>query len=455
MKRSKLMKSVWKFFCSPKLLLLLLALIIAASIAGTLIQQNAPLDVYVDSYGLLFSGLLHLTGMVDVYHSWWFVSLLALLSLNIIVCSLDRLLKTGTLLKTTAIIVKQGFVTGQKDSAHVEYKGSLKELLDIFRDKNYKMKSYKENDHTYILAEKGVISRFGSFITHMSIIIILIGALIGSLKGFKEDMSIFEGESLPVPHADFNIRLDHFKVEFYEGSQRPKEYTSRVTIIKQDKEILEKTIEVNDPLVFDGIYFYQSTYGDSSFPEAVVIRVDERAHGEEKETAYLADFTVKMDEHFVIPKSPYAVKLNRFVPDFTIDADDTVSSRSHELINPAVQLLVYKNNIFLFDIWSFPGIGVPHFPEEFGYNFTIHDLHFKQFSGLQVVYDPGVPVVWLGCGLLILGLFVSFYVFHRRIWIIGRSSKHGWNLVIGGNTNKNQHGFKNEFNSLIENIKGV
>ena len=114
-----------------------------------------------------------------------------------------------------------------------------------------------------ILAEKGILGRFGSLITHISIIIILVGAVIGSIGGFKENVSILEGETLQVPHADFSLRLDAFELEYYKDSTRPKDYKSTLAVVENNKDVLTKTIEVNDPLSYKGIFFYQSTYGQS------------------------------------------------------------------------------------------------------------------------------------------------------------------------------------------------
>lgn len=449
------MRTLWKFFCSNKLVLVLLALIILASISGTLIQQNADPEVYLKNSGALFYGVIKFFGLNDIYHSWWFLSLLFLLSMNIVICSVDRFSGVFALVRGSKVIVNDSFIAGQKNFFSFKFQGDIREIQRLFKKNKYNLKSAEVKGQNYFLAEKGVLGRFGSFITHVSIIVILIGAVIGALGGFKDNIQINEGETIAVPHTDIEIRLDKFVVEYYEDSQRPKDYKSSIVVLKADKEMAAKTIEVNDPLNYEGIFFYQSTYGQSGSPESVVIHVDAKSKEKDHDSHCSGVYTLKVGESFTIKDTEYHVKVSEFVSDFYIDKHNHVISRSSELKNPALKLSVHKGKTFLFDVWSFPDFGVAHFPENFDYNFVFQDASFKQFSGLQVVYDPGVWVVWVGCGIMILGLFVSFYVYHRRIWMLAKPVQNGWELSLGGNINKNEYMFKREFEHLVSQLKRV
>ena len=60
-------------------------------------------------------------------------------------------------------------------------------------------------------------------------------------------------------------------------------------------------------------------------------------------------------------------------------------------------------------------------------------------SGLSVSYDPGVPLVWVGCIMMLLGFLVVFYGSHRKIWIrLTPSGKGRSRVEIAGVSNKNQ-----------------
>jgi cytochrome c biogenesis protein len=78
----------------------------------------------------------------------------------------------------------------------------------------------------------------------------------------------------------------------------------------------------------------------------------------------------------------------------------------------------------------------------------------QEYTGLQVARDPGVWVVWLGCTLLILGLIVSFFFSHQRIWV--RIPKDpGKEIVLAGSTSKNRVGFEKVFEKVVEGVRGI
>jgi len=76
---------------SLKLTIFLFFALAATSVFGTVIQQQADPHTYIESYGKALSTVLEVLNLVDMYHSWWFELLLALLLLNTLVCSLRRL----------------------------------------------------------------------------------------------------------------------------------------------------------------------------------------------------------------------------------------------------------------------------------------------------------------------------------------------------------------------------
>ena len=135
-----------------------------------------------------------------------------------------------------------------------------------------------ETDSTItFFTEKGRFSRLGVYITHLSLLIILVGGIIGSLFGFKGFVNILEGETadrffvrgknVNLPKAlPFSVRCDDFNVTFYDLKDRKeerhvKEYTSLLTIIENGKEVLKKTVEGQSPSSLERMAFYQSSYG--------------------------------------------------------------------------------------------------------------------------------------------------------------------------------------------------
>ena len=141
-------------------------------------------------------------------------------------------------------------------------------IADQLNKKGWKFSRKETESDTLLFAQKGAWTRTGVYIVHASILVIFLGAIIGSLGGFKGSVVIPEtmkknriflfGSGKPIDLA-FEVRCNSFTIEFYPNGM-PKEYTSSLTILENDREILTKEIEVNDPLSYKGITFYQSSY---------------------------------------------------------------------------------------------------------------------------------------------------------------------------------------------------
>jgi cytochrome c biogenesis protein len=122
---------------------------------------------------------------------------------------------------------------------------------------------------TFFYGEKGAYSNFGVYIIHLSILIVITGAIIGSLLGFNAFVNIAEGESTSTVHLgrqkgikklDFTVRCDKFSIAYYDNGM-PKEYRSNLSFLKNNNVILQGPLLVNHPITFNGIRFYQANYG--------------------------------------------------------------------------------------------------------------------------------------------------------------------------------------------------
>jgi len=83
---------------------------------------------------------------------------------------------------------------------------------------------------------------------------------------------------------------------------------------------------------------------------------------------------------------------------------------------------------------------------------------FKQIeaSGLQITRSPGQDVVYLGCIMLTIGVFLLFYVAQRRIWILVKPLESGENeIILAGSTNRNPHDFDKYFEHLSSAFRTV
>jgi cytochrome c biogenesis protein len=447
-KESGFLSILYDLFRSLKLTISLLILLALLSIIGTLIVQNATRSEYIQRYGIGLYEVLNFFNLFDMYHSWWFSAILLLLVINLITCSVHRL--PGILSQ----ISRGSGALEDKTLKAVPYVEKIKISNAIKREENIQSslkKWFKDwgrietEEAVTLFSEKGRYSRLGVPITHLSILIILVGGIIGSLYGFKGHVNILEGDTVnqiflrtkdgerPKP-IDFSVRCDDFNITYYNLPGRKekhvKEYTSVITIVENGKEVLKKTVQVNHPLHYEGLAFYQSNYGAI---HDVTLGIQWR--GKKEKTFF------KVLEGNTVPV-PHTHDLIR------------VLKYEHEVHNfgEGAQVVLFKPNQEPRPFWLLKAF--PKFDEQRKDDFilTVEEVTEKEYTGLSVTKDPGVWVVWVGCGLMIIGLILSFFFSHQRVWVRIPKSP-GEEVVLAGSANKNRVSFEKTFGELEEEIR--
>lgn len=459
--KNTFVKDLWSFLTSLKLAITILISISATSIIGTVIPQNESAHFYHEYYKPSVYKFIKLLSLDDMYHAWWFTTLLALFTLNLICCAVKRFPGFWKFIKKEVKDPDDQFM----QSLPLKRTFYLKKLSDKTIDevsrivqKHVHAPTVRDTspDNFSLFAEKGKYSRLSFYITHIGIILIILGGIAGNL-GFQGYMKLIEGEtsdtiilrgSSQKSKLDFSIRCDDFEATFYPGSKRPKDYKSTLTIIDGGKEVLSKVIEVNDPLSYKGVYIYQSSYGTASGAGEVLLGVTPKAGAGE-----VRKYRVKIGGRFALDEKGYAVKVKRFVPDFTIGADNQVISRSQELRNPAVQLALFKDNTLLNENWIFANFQDFHGARDSEFQFSFLGFFGKEYTGLQLTRDPGVWVVWTGCFLLTLGSYLIFFTSHRRLWVRVEPKDGEYLVTVAGTSNKNLELFAKVFEELYQELR--
>ncbi|MEE8540441.1 MAG: cytochrome c biogenesis protein ResB, partial [Desulfobacterales bacterium] len=262
----------------------------ATSIVGTVIPQNEDPTSYFEAFGPFLYRVFDVLDLFDMYHSWWFQLLLLLLTANLTICSIERLRATWKIIfvkNPTFHISRFRKLPHKAEFEENRSPEKLIRLYDQFIAKRFRYSRRETTERGFcIYAEKGRLTRLGVYTVHLSVVLLLVGGLIGSLFGFEGYMNVPEGESSQTVHLrnsaavqqlGFEIRCDDFKVSFYENGS-PKEYRSTLTILQQGKPVLTKDIIVNDPLGYGGIRIFQSSYGPLG-PESVTLDIKSNATG--------------------------------------------------------------------------------------------------------------------------------------------------------------------------------
>jgi cytochrome c biogenesis protein len=445
-KEKGFLSALWDSLSSVRLTIPLLIILAVASIFGTVIPQNGTPEEYLRIYKFSTYKILRILGFLDMYHAGWFILLLALLSLNLIVCSLRRWPSVRRFLSTAEIKPEEGqwkaVPPGRRFSLRAAAKESISQVQQTLSRVFAQPRVLEGEGIRVLFAEKGKFSRLGFYFIHLSILIILLGALIGSFYGFRGYINIVEGESadrvslrsgqqdLPL---GFKVRLDQFSVSFY-ATGAPQEFKSKVTILEGDREVLTEPILVNHPLTYKGISFYQSSYGVSSVEKAIL-------EGVERASRRGFTLSVQPGMKMVIPGTNYALLLNRFLPDL-------------QGMGPAFQAVLFEDGRPAENLVILQGTSdfVPQRPGRF--QFRIRELQPKYYSGLQVTRDPGVWVVWLGCILMMAGFYMAFFMSHRRVWVRVMEKKGDTLVEVAGSSHRNRYEFEKELERIGQALKG-
>src|SRR4030042_508819 len=128
-----LMDQVWKFFTSIKLAIFIIIILAIASIIGTIIEQNQPLEkyrqVYTDGAIRLFESM----NLFDMYHSWWFLLLLVLFTVNLSCCTIDRLPRAVKVVRNPKTTLDESLEMSLSHVDRWKRKGGLEGLADTYK----------------------------------------------------------------------------------------------------------------------------------------------------------------------------------------------------------------------------------------------------------------------------------------------------------------------------------
>ncbi len=458
--KNSFFKELFSFLTSLKLTIVILIIIATTSIFGTIIPQNEAPHFYHKFYSPTIYTIIKTLKLDDMYHAWWFVATLSLFTLNLACCTCKRLPGFLRLMmqKEKQPDEKAIEVFPLKKTFHIKKSDdntSKAFISGVQKNMSAPVVQQSESGAFSLFAEKGRYSRLSFYITHIGIILIIVGGILGNL-GFQGFMKLVEGEASDKVvlrgsgehiKLDFSIRCNDFEATYYQGSQRPKDYKSSLTVIEGGQEVLTKVIEVNDPLQYKGIYIYQSSYGTATGAGDVLLGV-----APQSEPQKVTKYRIKIGEQAEL-ENGYAVKIQRFVPDFTLGQNNQVISRSEQLRNPAVQIALLLDGNKLYEKWVFANFPDFHGAKEGAYRFTFEAFFGKEYTGLQLTRDPGVWVVWVGCFMLTLGCYLMFFMSHRRLWVKAEPEQDGLFVTVAGSADKHLQSFKGVFENIFQELK--
>ena len=272
-------RRIFLFLISMKLALTLLFVIAIISVIGSFLPQGD--QVYMTDWvnNPLFD-FYNTIGLFDMYWSWWYQALLALLAVNLTVCIFNRLGPAWRKTFNPRVDVKDAFVTSQPFAARFQGAGAgeLKAATGVLKSGRYHITRGRTGS---VLARKGRFSDLASLFFHASFLVIGIGAIIGYTLGFDETMEIPDGKIANVPSTSYQAKNHGFEIksdDLYENDRlvgyRISEFSTDLEVFLDGKPVARKTITVNDPLRLDGVNFYQSSYDITPRGRVTILQVN-------------------------------------------------------------------------------------------------------------------------------------------------------------------------------------
>lgn len=435
-------KNIWLFFASVKLSMIVLLLLAMTSIIGTLIPQNGDPALYYSKYGESVFKLFTLFNLFDMYHSWWFSSLLLCLALNITICSIERLSSTWKIVfkKNISFNLDRFQNLTNREKISLDTSLSEKSFTDIKNSfQKYITKTVgrceivKINDGKVALfSETGRWSRLGVYGVHLSILLLLLGAMAGSFYGFEGYVQISEGEKTDIVSIrksnekiklPFEIQCDKFHVSFYKTGA-PEEYRSTLTLLRDGKTLEKKDIVVNDPMRFEGINIFQSSYGTAT-PKKIIVEIGTN------DLSMLYDKELKMGETIALPGGMGQFKIKNFINNYNF--------RGHRLGETFIGEVI-RTNGETFDILL--PVKYANFDKMRKGKFFVSVKNFTSnyYTGLQVTNDPGVWIVYIGFIMMIIGCYIAFFISHRIYCVEIEKIDDRCYATVSGIANRNKIG---------------
>nr|YP_009298004.1 c-type cytochrome biogenensis protein [Plocamium cartilagineum]AOM67942.1 c-type cytochrome biogenensis protein [Plocamium cartilagineum] len=401
--------------------IILLLILACVSIIGTIIEQDQNILFYQINYPIENDSFLNLNwkiiiffGLDHIYMTLWFILLLTLFFCSLIVCTFSRQLPSLRNARNWKFLQQTKNLRKFADFKVFYYKSLSNIIYSLNHEKYY---TFHKNKSLY--AYKGLLGRIAPIFVHFSIILTLIGSLLGLFGGFMIQEMIPNGEIFHLKNSskagiysylpiDLIGRVDNFIIEYNKDNSIKQFFSSISLLNNKNKYIYSKQISVNSPLIFHGITFYQIDW------QVNCLRL-------------------KIGNNFIVQQQLKKIELGNKVFWF---ANFPINSKQR-------LFLIVKNlndNIFIYNS-SGKLTNILNLNEEIIINNTSFMVkEIMTSTGLQIKTDPGIQIVYTGFFILILSIGIS-YLSYSQIWI----NSYANNLELAGSTSRAVLKFEEDF----------
>src|SRR6056300_1545600 len=407
-------QNIFKSIADLRFAIFILLVIAAFSVIGTVIEQDQSIETYKLNYpltnrvfGFLSWDIILNFGLDHIYKTWWFITLILLFGISLLTCTLLqqfpslKIARRCQFFRTTQQFCRLNISTNLQ---HL----SFPQLLFKIKENNYSIFQQKNIIYCY----KGLIGRIAPIIVHFSMIIILIGAIIGSVSGFKAQEIVPKTETFHIQNV--LVRINDFWITYTKQTTITQFYSDLSILNIDGNEIHRKTIFVNSPAKYNGIDYYQTDWN------IIGLRIKNK------------DLSVFQYPFINLPNSQEKIWLT-WVSN-TLELNDGLTI----LIDNLQGYCSVYNKVGKF-------IGNLELNESLKTETPVILMDILSSTGLQIKADPGILLIYLGFLFLMVSTLIS-YITYSQIWLVQDKKK----IFIGGNTTRATFDFELEFLKLVK-----
>ncbi|MEB3336668.1 MAG: cytochrome c biogenesis protein [Leptolyngbyaceae bacterium] len=417
-----------------RLAIVLLLAIALFSISGTVLEQGQSPAFYQANYpehpalfGFLTGQVILAVGLDHVYRTWWFLGLLIWFGTSLTACTFTRQFPALKAARHWKFYDQSRQFEKLALSVELE-SGTLASLTPLLEKQRYRV--FQEGNTLY--ARKGLAGRIGPIVVHASMLLILAGSILGAMTGFMAQEMVPAGEAFQIKNIldagpwsasqipkDWSVGVNRFWIDYSPEGGIEQFYSDLSVLDSQGQEVKRKTIHVNEPLRYRGVTLYQADWSIA----AVRVRINNSPL-----------FQLPMAQLDTGGKGRIWGTWVPTKPDMSAG----VSLVAKDLQG---MVLVYDSSGKLIST-----VRAGMYTEVNGVTLAIAELIGS--TGLQIKADPGIPIVYTGFGLLMLGVIMS-YVSHSQIWALRQNGR----FYIGGRTNRAQVAFERELLAILDQLQ--
>ena len=483
-KKAPILNRALDFVSSVKFGVSLLCILVFLSFLGMIIiQQNVEgFDAYFASLTPAEKTVYGNLGFFDIYYSWYFKLLLLILSLNIVLASIDRFPTAWKFISRPKRFGSRDWLLRQQQNATVSIESDTREaaadkLSKVFKKYGFgNPKITEKNGTTYVFAESGKWNRLGAYVVHVALLTLFLGHFVALQTGFDADINLMPGQKKSeIELIEFNLDQQNryavalpFTIYCTDIQQKLIDPNGSIetfntldwrTRIRIDDPAYGETIadvSLNKPFSYRGYRFFQA----QTIPigNARTMKLEITPEGGNSEA-----LTVDLNRNGKTTlKDGTLIEYESFLPDFTFNQKGEPDTRSGDYNNPVAVLQVTPKDGAKSRVFAFSGNVAENIPvgaPKAGYKWRLKEFEKTPLAHvLSIKYDPfsGAFIAWYfgGIGLIAALIFVFFFS-HRRIWaMIEENGITGLSeVVLAGDTNRNHFNFEDRFKSLVGELR--